>query len=281
MSKIRIMSHNLWKNDNNRPEWEEKGLDCSAVKRAQGFLRVYKELSPHVIGCQEMSPLMADEIVRGCLEQGQKYALLWGRDTPILYRSDLFELADSDFSLFPKELPGYEGEFNNYNTKSMNIALFRIKENGRLLLFSTAHLWWKSAQPTAKNYQPHSDKARVYQLGLLMDKLDFYRDKYNCPAIITGDLNCGYTSEALRSALERGYLHAHDVAVDTDESIGLHYCFGDGYEKYYYDYPFESAIDHILVNSQDMLVVRRFERYSPEYYFPLSDHSPTFIDAEI
>ena len=27
--------------------------------------------------------------------------------------------------------------------------------------------------------------------------------------------------------------------------------------------------------------VRRFERFSPEYYLPLSDHSPAFIDIEI
>jgi hypothetical protein len=27
--------------------------------------------------------------------------------------------------------------------------------------------------------------------------------------------------------------------------------------------------------------VRRFERFSPDYYFPLSDHSPAFADVEI
>lgn len=26
--------------------------------------------------------------------------------------------------------------------------------------------------------------------------------------------------------------------------------------------------------------VKRFERYSPDYYFPVSDHSPAYIDAE-
>ena len=27
--------------------------------------------------------------------------------------------------------------------------------------------------------------------------------------------------------------------------------------------------------------VKCFERYSPDYYYPLSDHSPAFIDIEL
>ena len=48
--KLRMMSHNLWKNDVNRPEWEAKGEDCSAEVRSKGFIKVYKELTPHIIG---------------------------------------------------------------------------------------------------------------------------------------------------------------------------------------------------------------------------------------
>ena len=41
------------------------------------------------------------------------------------------------------------------------------------------------------------------------------------------------------------------------------------------------AIDHILVTGAEDGFVRRFERFSPDYYFPLSDHSPAFVDVEI
>jgi exonuclease III len=40
------------------------------------------------------------------------------------------------------------------------------------------------------------------------------------------------------------------------------------------------AIDHIFVAGAGKDAVKRFERYSPEYYFPISDHSPAYIDIE-
>ena len=94
------------------------------------------------------------------------------------------------------------------------------------------------------------------------------------------DLNAGYDSLALKMAFESGFSHAHDIATEhADDSVGLHYCFASGFYDYYYDWSFERAIDHILVRG-DGVSVKRFERYSPEYYLPISDHSPAFIDWE-
>lgn len=81
------------------------------------------------------------------------YALLWGRDTPIVYRQDKFELVDSAFSLYPDECPGFTGVFNNGQTKSWNLAVFRVKENGKLFIFVSTHLWWKSRIPASSSYQ--------------------------------------------------------------------------------------------------------------------------------
>ena len=282
MSKIRLMTHNLWRKDNNSPGWEEKGYDCSAQARSKGFVKLYGELAPDVIGCQEASPLMAELLMCGLPEHGQRYALLWGKDTPILYSAEKFELIDSEFFLYPETIPGYEGYFNNNNTKSANVAAFRIKESGKKFIFASTHLWWKKSDPAAKNYQPYSDEARAYQLNMLMETVKRYEAKYNCPSVIVGDFNDGYHSKCLQSAFAKGYSHARDVATDyADESVGLHYCFSDGFQTEYYDHPFEKAIDHILVGGTGDLTVRRFQRYSPEYYFPLSDHSPAFIDAEL
>ena len=77
-------------------------------------------------------------------------------------------------------------------------------------------------------------------------------------------------------------MHAHDIAVEyADDSMGYHNCFGWGFDNFYLPNPFEDAIDHILVKDIQENSVKRFERYSPEYYLPLSDHSPAFIDIEL
>lgn len=280
MGYLRIMSHNLWKCDHNRPEWEAKGNDCSAATRAKGMVRVYTETKPDIIGCQEMSSVMADEIIRGLADQGQRYALLWGRDTPILYRQDRLELLDSDFRLYPTEVPGWDGEFNNGGTKSWCMAVFRDKTDGKKLIFMSTHLWWKSGDPSGpKSYQAGSDEARVYQLNMAMDRLEEFQSEYDCPVVVVGDLNADYNKPVIQNALSRGYAHAHNIATEfADQDWGYHYCFGDGY-KPYVKAPFEKAIDHILVKFAPSDFVRRFERYTPDYYLPLSDHSPVFADV--
>lgn len=279
MGNLRIMSHNVWKCDRNLPQWEARGENCSAVTRAKGMVQVYIDTQPDIIGYQEMSAQMADEIIQGLAKQGQRYALLWGRDTPILYRQDRLELLDSDYLMYPTECPGWEGEFNNGGTKSWCLAVFRDKTDGRKLAFMTTHLWWKSSDPNSEHYQEGSDEARVYQLNMAMDRLEAFHTKYDCPVILVGDLNADYRKHVVQSALHRGYAHAHNLATEfADEDWGYHYCFGDGY-KPYVPAPFEQAIDHILVKFAPADFVRRFQRYTPDYYLPLSDHSPVFVDV--
>ena len=279
MGNIRIMSHNVWKCDDNLPEWEAKGEDCSAVARAKGMVRVYSETQPDIIGFQEMSGVMSEQIILGLADKGYSYAMLWGKDTPILYRQERLELLDSDFLMYPVKIPGLDGEFNNQGTKSWCAAVFRDKTDGKKLIFMTTHLWWKSSNPDAKSYQAGSDEARVYQLNMAMNRIEEYQLKYNCPAVLVGDLNADYTKPVVQNALLRGYDHAHDIATEyADSDWGYHYCFGDGY-KPYEKAPFERAIDHILVKFAPKDFVRRFERYTPDYYLPLSDHSPVFADV--
>ena len=281
MARIRLMSHNQWKNDTNTPAWEEKGLDCSAPVRVRGFIRVYRDTMPDIIGCQEVSAVMADCLIRYAQEEGLRYALLWGRDTPILYRQDKFELVDSEFSLYPDDVPGYEGVFNNSMTKSWCLAVFREKESGKLFIFVSTHLWWKSDNPASSYYQNGSGAARAYQLGLVMDAIARFREQYNCPAVIVGDFNANYTTPVLEAAFARGYVHAHDIAAEfADETRGYHGCGPSGFSNYASG-GFAAAIDHNLVTGAEEGFIRRFERFSPDYYLPLSDHSPVFVDAEL
>ena len=180
----------------------------------------------------------------------------------------------------------FEGSFNDAKSKSWNLGVFRIKENGKTFIFATTHLWWKKSPDDTKQmgntqYQAGSDEAREYQISILAKKIKFYREKYNCPAVLVGDLNTGYLSRAVQYLLKNGFRHAHDIATEyAEEAIGYHDCFPWGYRTEYYDSPFEAAIDHIFLIGEKEGAVKRFERYSPDYYFPISDHSPAYIDVE-
>lgn len=283
---IRLMTHNIWNQDNNAEKWAEKGMDCSASARVGGLLRVYRETLPDVIGCQEASSMMADLLKQGFEGDGVKYTLIWGRYTPIIYRQDKLELIDSEFGTFPENINGFEGSFNDVKSKSWNLGVFRIKENGEIFIFVTTHLWWKKSPGDgishSGSYQEGSDEARESQVATVVAKIEEYRRRYCCPAVLVGDMNTGYDSKAMTYVRAQGFCHAHDIATDyAEEAVGYHYCFHEGYEERYYDRPFETAIDHIYVIGEKQGSVKRFERYSPEYYLPISDHSPAYIDIEI
>ena len=284
---IRLMTHNVWNCDGNHPAWEAKGEDCSAAARIDKLVQVYLDKQPDIIGCQEVSSLMADLLKEHTHDAGLDYTLIWGRYTPILYRADKFELVDSAFQTYPERIDGYEGTFNDVRSKAWNMGVFREKASGKLFIFCTTHLWWKSGDlsknlSSSDSYQEYSDEAREYQIALCMKQALKFHEQYGCPVVLVGDLNTDYNSKAIQFLLENGFRHAHDIATDyAEESVGYHYCFPAGYEPYYYDKPFEWAIDHILLYGEREGAVKRFERYSPEYYLPISDHSPAYIDMEL
>ena len=284
---LRIMTHNVWNNDKNAPAWEAQGEDCSAFARVGGLLRVYRETCPDIIGGQEVSALMADLLKEGFQAEPIHYTLIWGRFTPILYRADKLELVDSEFGTYPEAIQGFEGCFNDVKTKSWNIGVFRAKESGKVFVFATTHLWWKFSPKKEGDLekpgcQIGSDEAREQQISMLISKINEYRGKYSCPAILVGDMNAPYDAKAMQTVRASGFRHAHNIATDySEDAMGYHYCFASGYKTEYYDRPFERAIDHIYVIGEREGAVKRFERYSPDYYFPISDHSPAYIDIEL
>ncbi len=273
--KLRLMTHNQWKNDKNQPAWEAIGADCSAAVRAKGFARVFIETAPDVVGIQEISPLMLSELVEELLTKGKHYTVVWGADTPIAYDSDKLDLVDSAFAFHKEIIPQFEGKFNNNKTKSYTVAVFKEKDNDKGFVFANTHLWWMSDED-----QPHSSDARDIQLEEVINVAESFAKKYGCPSVVVGDLNSNYNSSTLRVAFKRGFVHAHDIATDyRDETNGCHYCFPSGY-KGYEPCAFENGIDHILIKGIKDGAVNRFDRYYPEYYMPLSDHFPTYIDVE-
>ena len=271
------MSQNQWNCTPNRPWWEEHGLDCSAECRMKGHVRVISELCPDLLGGQEVNMEMQKHLLWGFLDGGLPYSQIYGNYTPIIYRADRLELLDTEYILYPEFGYGFEGKFNDSRSKSCNLGVFRVKEDGKILIFATTHLWWKS-----ESGQEGSDEVRAEQMRLACSLIDKDREKYNCPAFLVGDMNADYGSKAVRYALsEGGFDHAHDVAAEfADNGVGYHDCGSDGYSPWW-DKPFEAAIDHILVKGAPAGAVRRFERYTPEYYLVLSDHAPVFVDVEL
>ena len=282
MDKLRILTNNVWCCGKNQPWWEERGLDCSSTARSVGIARVYEELLPDLIGWQEGDSLFQKHVPHILEEKGLDYGYISGNLTPILYNKKALVLLESHFMIYPVSVPGYEGEFNNVNTKAFTAAAFRIKESGKMIVFATTHLWWMSGIEGKGCYRPYSNEAREYQINLMIDRVEELRQKYDCPAIISGDLNDHYNSLAVKAAQARGYRHAHDIAVEyADERNGWHYCFPDSYDMYEDPKPFEEGIDHILVKGEPEGFVRRFERFTPDWYMPVSDHFPAYADVEL
>ena len=278
--KLRLMSNNQWRCDDNLPYWQERGLDCSAVCREKGFADFYAQTNPDVIGLQEVSPLMLERLMLELQARGLPFAAVWGRDTPTLYRTDKLELIDSAFLVYPRTVPGLTGEFNNSDTKSYSVAVFRTKGNGKIFTFMSTHLWWKSDDPQSRYYQEGSGAARTWQIGIAIDKLDELAEQYKCPQFLVGDLNTRYESDPIRTAFRRGFSHTHDIATEyKDETNGMHPCGPDVLGPYE-PKPFKYGIDHILVRNAPNGFIRSFIREMPESYLPLSDHAPVWVDVE-
>ena len=283
-SYIRLMTHNVWNNEENQPAWAAKGLDCSAEARMPSLLRIYKELFPDVIGAQEVAPHIKELMKSGLAD----FSCIGDGYTPIFYRTGRLTLVESDFFRYPEKRDGLDEIFNDAGSKSYSIGVFETKDGGKRFIFASTHLWWMKSPtedmtpPYPAGYQIGSDEARTEQLLTLIRRIEEFRKKYQCPAFIVGDLNARYTAPALQAAFAAGYLHAHDVATDfADDTVGYHYCFADGYEEKYYDWPFEWAIDHILAIGTEAGAIKRFARYSPDYYLPISDHSPAYADVSL
>lgn len=285
MSKLRLMSQNQWNHTNNQPQWEEKGLDCSARLRMRGHTQVFKELMPDIVGGQEINADMQRFLKFYCMEEGLPYAQIWGNYTPLIYRSDKLILLETEYLLYPETMEGFEGSFNDVQSKSCNLGVFQTKEDQKIFIFATTHLWWKNGTNQEDvYYQSGSDQARTRQIKMALELIQKYQQKYNnCPVFFVGDMNTKYYSEAIQYALgQGGYSHAHDIAVEfSHEGNGYNECGVDGPGARWQDFSFGDAIDHILVKDIPKGCVRRFDRYTPEYYLLLSDHAPVFVDVEL
>lgn len=281
-----LMSNNQWKCNNNL--WEAIGDDCSAEARVPGLVKSYLVAAPDVLGLQEVSikqaQIMMNLMSHVTLEDGIEavYEYVSGGDTPIVYRRDKYKLLESGFFRYTEEVPGFEGSFNNGETKSYTWGVFKGREDGKVFALLSTHLWWRSGNPKSGSYQAGSNEAREYQISLAADEFQKVIDRYNCPGVIMGDLNATLDSLCLKALFARGWQEVHDIAVgDRDETRGHHFCCKDGYGRRDDGGKFPQAIDHILIKNQGGAVVNHFRRIAPEWFDKLSDHYPLYIDITL
>ena len=282
-----FMSNNQWKCDINHRAWRNMGEDCSAEGRIGGLVRAYRQVLPHVIGLQEVSMHMTDLMMAHLrafrTENGEEihYDLITGGDTPILYRDDCLSLLASGFFRYEENIPGLEGSFNNAGSKSYTWGVFEEKASGKRFALMSTHLWWKSSNPEKKHYQPHSNKARAYQISLAIREMETVLEKFHCPGIIMGDFNAAMGSLCMEAVDQAGWVEAHEVTLgERDETKGHHPCFADGFSR---GEPgeFAHAIDHIIVQKNSPIRVEKYLRITDEWFDKISDHYPLYIEATL
>ena len=280
------MSNIQWNCDKNAEAWITRGEDCSAEARIGDIVKAYLQAKPDVIYLQESSQLMGNlmmrEINSQLKEKGMeaKYSYVSGRDTPIVYRSNLLKLVESGFWLYPVHVPGYDGEYNNGESTSYCYYVFEERATGKVFATLTTHLWWMPDDPNGLWYYPHSDEARARQLQQATNKMNEILKTYQCPVFVMGDFNAELPSKCVQTAYADGWVDVHDVCVgECDDTWGYHRCNWMEYKKFEYK-SFKKAIDHMLFKSPVPITVKCFVRIMPEWFDRLSDHYPLYAEVE-
>jgi len=268
---LRILSSNAWRCDDNKPWWAERGLDCSATARTPILLRAYREIAPDVIGFQEVSRKMQALLAPALGPLG--FEFVSGGDTPVAFRADRLKLLESGFFLFPENVPGLDGSFNNSETKSFTWCVFETRdaEKARFALVDM-HLWWM-----CEERRPGSDAAREHQFRMASAAVAAAMERHGCPGIATGDFNAVPGSPCLRAAADLGWRDAHDLATAPDETKGTHPCSADGFAPRPEPGAFAESIDHVLVKDADCAVLSH-RRLREPWFDPASDHYPLYCD---
>lgn len=230
--------------------------------RSQRFMEMLAEYNPDLFGAQEYTYGWSVWLQKHTKKAGGTgtlggYSMVGcsrdGRDTtggefnPIFYRTDRFELLDSDtfwLSDTPEVVSKVEHSSNN---RICTWALLKDKQTGETILFANTHL------------DHTTDDIRAIQVEYLMSFLARHVGEY--PLYLTGDFNC--TSDSVPYATVSARLANSHQTAWIDHSV---------VENTYHDYTVEgmSEIDFIFHNDKTTAV--QYEIISKQYDGFVSDH---------
>ena len=194
-------------------------------------------------------------------------------NTPIFYRTDLWEVVESEAYLFY-----WQNRWPYTDTKSMTYGVFRNKNDGELVMVVGTHYALMASGYTEYADLGYTDAkegaAWRYQDTLeILKAVDEIRAKY--PGILTivgGDLNANVNEKALITMEDHAILsNAYTMAPSGNRTDGGTYHNAHGKK------PSGAAIDHIFV-SEDVADVVLHAILKEQYVLEGSDHCPVIAD---
>lgn len=207
-TNLRVMSYNvLVDNDESLGGWSWGKALGNRGDKASACIDYYR---PDVIGFQECNYkwhvslkenlpdyafVNADVPEQQYLEKADSLGKKDWMCTTMMYNKKTLKLIEN-------ELIGYSVNYWGciQRMRYISMALFEIKATGERFVFISTHL---DAEKDAKGQQN-----RVIQTGELADRIEYYKNVYGCPIIVTGDFNSGYNDTPIQQ-LVRGGMTSH------------------------------------------------------------------------
>jgi len=265
-ANLRIMTNNVWNNDNNNTTWSALGENCSAEVRSKGFVTCYMAFEPDVINFQEMTTKMLGLILDEFTANGYSYAATeTTKHVNIIYNTKTLKLLDHGKVVYDY---GCDGKSKGYAW-----AHFEHKATGKKFVSVSTHQWWKS-----ESDQIGSDAWREKQSTEVSKKCVELAKTYNCPVFLGGDFNTSPQTKAYNNILAEGMKSCFDTALAKDDARGHHSCGPEGFARGSKGTNAQ-AIDHMFQYNLGASTLNSFRRAEPYFFVKLSDHSPIYVDV--
>lgn len=247
------------------------------AQRNQTAAEALIAMSPDAFGLQECSPNSrgADSIVRTLTAAGYAEAPVTANNsngvnyTPLFYKKDKFNIIECGYHLYD------DGQ--NDKSKSITWAVLEDKSNGKRFAVCSTHYSYKS----------EASAARMKDSQQLIALNEQIKQKYNCPVISGGDLNCKTPTSEYKALISGGFSDMQKLAAVTEDSNTTHtypeYDTDAGlYLKIYRPAKtYVDAIDHAMLYNGENVKVNLFDVLTLEYTLISADHCPLLVDFDL
>ena len=224
--------------------------------RAEIFLAHLALYDPDVVGLQEVSPAWVKAIREGL--DPEQYALIGVTSetanenfSPILYRTDRYELVDWDMYNYSVG--------NNARCRRVTWAVFEDRETGERFALANTHWDGNNAQG-------------LRQSAEIAATINGIAAQYQCPVFSTGDYNSNENTDTYKQLMEMtGMVNTKYVAEDQINNIG-------SWHELNQDTPSALSCDHIFAT--DDCRVLAFQTLMFYYQIHASDHAWLYADIQ-